>query len=108
MTTTSATFNGVRFAGGDTIVNLTATILYPGTFSGTSVLHGTLTFQPNGTANFHDIETFTGTVNGVPGTGPSISMVHRTQSSTCGEPPSWSGPPASLPACTAFSGSRPS
>jgi hypothetical protein len=68
MTTTSATFNGVRFAGGNTIVNLTSTVLYTGTFSGTSVLHGTLTFHPNGTANFHDIETFTGTVNGVPGT----------------------------------------
>jgi hypothetical protein len=27
-----------------------------------------LIFHPNGTANFHDIETFTGTVNGVPGT----------------------------------------
>jgi len=27
-----------------------------------------LIFHPNGTANFHDVETFTGTVNGVPGT----------------------------------------
>ena len=68
MTTTSATFNGVRFAGGNTILNLTSTVLYTGTFSGTSVVRGTLTFHPNGTATFHDIETFTGTVNGVPGT----------------------------------------
>jgi hypothetical protein len=27
-----------------------------------------LILHPNGTANFHDVETFTGTVNGVPGT----------------------------------------
>jgi hypothetical protein len=27
-----------------------------------------LIFHPNGTANFHDVETFSGTVNGVPGT----------------------------------------
>lgn len=65
---TSSTFNSVRFAGGNTILELTATVEYTGTFSGTSILHGTLTFHPNGRANFHDIETFTGTVNGASGT----------------------------------------
>jgi hypothetical protein len=64
LTYQSATFNSIRFAGGNTIIDLSAT----GTFSGTSTLHGTLILHPNGTANFHDIETFTGTVNGVPGT----------------------------------------
>jgi len=68
LTYQSATFNSIRSAGGNTIIDLSATVAYTGTFSGTSTLHGTLIFHPNGTANFHDIETFTGTVNGVPGT----------------------------------------
>ena len=41
---------------------------YTGTFSGTSALHGILIFHADGSANAHDVETFTGTVNGVPGT----------------------------------------
>jgi hypothetical protein len=68
LTYQSATFNSIRFEGGNTIIELSASVAYTGTFSGTSTLHGTLIFHPNGTANFHDIETFTGTVNGVPGT----------------------------------------
>jgi hypothetical protein len=66
--TTSATFNSARSAGGNTIFDLTATLTYTGTFSGTSVLHGILIFHADGSANFHDVEVFTGTVNGVPGT----------------------------------------
>lgn len=66
--TTSATFNSVRFAGGNLIIDLSATASYTGTFSGTSTLHGILIIHADGSANFHDIETFTGTVNGVPGT----------------------------------------
>jgi len=31
-------------------------------------LHGTLIVHEDGSANFHDVEVFTGTVNGVPGT----------------------------------------
>ena len=68
LTYQSATFDSIRSAGGNTIIDLSATVAYTGTFNGTSTLHGTLIFHPNGTANFHDIETFTGTVNGVPGT----------------------------------------
>jgi len=67
-TYTSVTINGFRIAGGNAILDLSAAVSYTGTFSGTSVLHGTLTFHANGKANFEDIETFTGTVNGVPGT----------------------------------------
>ena len=67
-TTTSATFNSTRSADGNTIVDLSATLAYTGTFNGTSTLHGHLIFHPNGSANFHDVETFTGTVNGLPGT----------------------------------------
>jgi hypothetical protein len=67
-TTTSATFNSVRSADGNTIIDLSATLAYTGTFNGTSTLHGHLIFHPNGSANFQDTETFTGAVNGVPGT----------------------------------------
>ena len=75
-TTTSATFNSMRSVGGNTIIDLTATISYTGTFTGTSTVNGILIFHSGGTgvqfppwrANFHDVETFTGTVNGVPGT----------------------------------------
>ena len=65
----SATFNGVHVDGGNTMVDdLTATVSYTGTFSGTSTVQGMLILHADGTANFHDLETFTGTVNGVPGT----------------------------------------
>lgn len=66
--TSSATFNSVRVAGGNTIISLTATVDYTGTFNGSSVVEGTLIFHADGSANFHDVETFTGTVNGAPGT----------------------------------------
>ena len=68
LTYTSSTFNSIRLAGGNTIIDLSARVAYTGTFNGTSTLHGSLIFHPNGTANFHDVETFSGTVNGVPGT----------------------------------------
>jgi hypothetical protein len=68
LTYQSAIFNSIRSAGGNTIIDLSATVAYTGTFNGTSTLHGTLILHPNGTANFHDVETFTGTVNGVSGT----------------------------------------
>jgi hypothetical protein len=72
----AATFNSARSAGGNTIIDLSATVSYTGTFTGTSTVHGILIFHsgrvgpqfPPWRANFHDVETFTGTVNGVPGT----------------------------------------
>ena len=65
----AATFNGVRSEGGNTIIDdLSATVSYTGTFSGTSTVQGTLILHADGTANFRDVETFTGTVNGLPGT----------------------------------------
>jgi hypothetical protein len=75
-TTTSATFNSMREVGGNTIIDLSSTIAYTGTFTGTSTVHGILIFHSDGVgaqfppwrANFHDVEVFTGTVNGVPGT----------------------------------------
>jgi hypothetical protein len=76
LTTTSASFDSVRVEGGNTIIELTSTVAYTGTFTGTSTVHGTLIFHSGGTgeqfppwrANFHDVEVFTGTVNGVEGT----------------------------------------
>ncbi len=65
---TSVTFSNVRLAGGNTMIDLDATIAYTGTFTGTSVVEGHLIIHADGSANFHDVETFTGTVNGVPGT----------------------------------------
>jgi len=65
----AATFNGVRSEGGNTIIDdLSATVSYSGTLSGTSTVQGTLILHAAGTANFRDVETFTGTLNGVPGT----------------------------------------
>lgn len=67
-TYTSSTFNSIRTAGGNTIIDVSATVAYTGTFSGTSTVQGTLIIHADGSANFHDVETFTGTVNGFPGT----------------------------------------
>ena len=76
LTTTSASFDSIRVEGGNTIIELSSTVAYTGTFSGTSTVHGILIFHSGGTgvqfppwrANFHDVEVFTGTVNGVEGT----------------------------------------
>ncbi len=85
-TYTSSSFNSIRVDGSNLIVDLSATVAYTGTFSGTSTLQGTLIIHADGSANFHDVETFTGTVNGVGGTvtfnlagsnGPD-SVVHAT------------------------------
>jgi hypothetical protein len=73
--------------GGNTIIDLNATASYTGTFSGTSAVKGTLIFHADGSANFHDVETFTGTVKGVSGTvtfnltgrnGPGFTNFHAT------------------------------
>ena len=86
-TYTSSTFNSIQEAGGNVIIDLSATVSYTGTFTGTSTLHGTLILHANGSANFHDVETFTGTVNGVYGTvtfdltggnGPGFMNFHAT------------------------------
>lgn len=76
-TYTSSTFNSIREAGGNTIIDLSATVSYTGTLTGTSTLQGTLILHPNGTATFQDVETFTGTVNSVPG-----ALTLRLQGST--------------------------
>ncbi len=58
-----------RTAGGNTICEFPATVVtYTGTFDGTSTGPNTLTIHADGSANFHGFYTFTGTVNGIPGT----------------------------------------
>lgn len=64
---TSTTFNSTRVVGDTTIFEITATVRYTGTFDGTSTLHGILIFHADGSATFHDFETFSGTVNGKAG-----------------------------------------
>ena len=76
LTTTSASFDSIRMEGGNMIIDLSSTVAYTGTFNGTSTVHGILIFHSGGTgvqfppwrANFHDVEVFTGTVNGLEGT----------------------------------------
>ena len=67
-TTTSSSATSVRFDGGNLILEESGIVSYTGTFSGTSTFHGILIIHADGSANFHDVETFTGRVNGVSGT----------------------------------------
>jgi len=56
-------------AGGNTICEFAPTVVtYTGAFDGTSTGPNTLTIHADGSANFHGFYTFTGTVNGIPGT----------------------------------------
>jgi hypothetical protein len=58
-----------RPAGGNTICQFAPTVVtYTGTLDGTSTGPNTLTIHADGSANFHGFYTFTGTVNGTPGT----------------------------------------
>src|SRR5438874_3289413 len=79
-TTTFSTHSSLRFDGGNLILDESGTISYTGTFSGTSTFHGTLVIHTiDGSANFHEVETFTGTVNGVAGT-VTLNLAGRNDS----------------------------
>ena len=52
----------------NTIVDLSSTVTYTGTLEGTSTLRGTLNVHHDGSASFQGLETFTGSVDGIPGT----------------------------------------
>ena len=52
----------------NTIIELSSTVIYSGTLEGTSLLQGTLIVRRDGSADFEGVETFTGLVNGIPGT----------------------------------------
>jgi hypothetical protein len=47
---------------------VSATVIYTGTFSGTVSLQGLLIFHPDGSATATSFRTFTGMVDGIPGT----------------------------------------
>ena len=52
----------------NTIIDLSSTVTYTGTLEGTSTLQGTLTIHRDGSGRFQGVETFSGLVNGMPGT----------------------------------------
>jgi len=66
--TTSTTIHSVMDDKFNEVTDLSSTVTYTGTLEGTSTLDGTLTVHRDGSGDFRGIETFTGTVNGMPGT----------------------------------------
>jgi hypothetical protein len=66
--TTSSIMHSLTEEKFNEYIDLTCTFAYTGTLEGTSTLEGTLVMHPDGSTRFRGVETFTGTVNGVPGT----------------------------------------
>jgi hypothetical protein len=66
--TTSTTIHSETEDKFNTIIDLSSTVTYTGTLEGTSALQGTLIVYRDGSARFQGVETFTGLVNGMPGT----------------------------------------
>jgi hypothetical protein len=67
-TYTDSYFESFRTAGSNVIIEVVASVEYTGTLTGTSIVRGTIVVHADGSANFHNVEEFTGAVNGVPGT----------------------------------------
>ena len=67
-TYTDSYFESFRTAGSNVIIGVVASVEYTGTLTGTSIVRGTIVVHPDGSANFRNVEEFTGTVNGVAGT----------------------------------------
>ena len=65
---TSTTIHSVTDDKLNEIIDLSSTIAYTGTLEGTSTLQGTLTVHRDGSGIFQGVETFTGSVNRIPGT----------------------------------------
>jgi uncharacterized protein DUF3224 len=65
---TSTTIHSVMEDKFNEVIDLSSTVTYTGTLERKSALQGTLTVHRDGSANFRGIETFTGSVNGMPGT----------------------------------------
>jgi hypothetical protein len=66
--TTSTTIHSVMEDKFNEVIDLSSTVTYTGALEGISTLNGTLIVRRDGSANFQGTETFTGFVNGVPGT----------------------------------------
>jgi hypothetical protein len=60
--------SSVRIVDGTTIIDYTLTSVWTGTFTGTSIAHGTLIIRADGRTFNRGRDIFAGTVNGVPGT----------------------------------------
>ena len=67
-TTTSTTIHRITEDKFNEVIDLSSTVTYTGTLEGTSIVEGTFVVHRDGSANFKGLETFTGLVNGVPGT----------------------------------------
>jgi hypothetical protein len=52
----------------NTIIDLNSIVTYTGSLEGTSTVYGTLTVDRDSSGSFRGVETFTGLVNGIPGT----------------------------------------
>ena len=65
---TSTTIHSVMEDKLNEMIDLSSTITYTGTLEGTSTLQGTLTVYRDGSGIFQGVETFTGTLDGIPGT----------------------------------------
>ena len=50
------------------VIEISSTVTYTGTLDGTSTVEGTFVVHRDGSAHFKGVETFTGSVNGMPGT----------------------------------------
>jgi len=66
--TTYTTIHSVMDDKFNEVTDLSSTVTYTGTLEGASTLQGTLTVHRDGNGDFQGMETFTGLVNGVPGT----------------------------------------
>jgi hypothetical protein len=66
--TTSTTIHSVMDDKFNEVNDLSSAVTYTGTLEGTSALQGTLTIHRDGSADFRGVETFTGSVNEMPGT----------------------------------------
>jgi hypothetical protein len=66
--TTSTTIHNVMEDKFNEVIDISSTVTYSGALEGNSTLQGTLTVSRDGSANFLGVETFTGLVNGMPGT----------------------------------------
>jgi hypothetical protein len=64
----STTIHSVMEDKFNEVIDLSSAVTYTGLLEGTSALQGTLTVHRDGSANFQGMETFTGSVNGIPGT----------------------------------------
>jgi hypothetical protein len=67
-TPTSTTITSVTEDKFNTIIDLSSTVTYTGTLEGTSTMQGTLVVHRDESGTFRGVETFTGLVNGKPGT----------------------------------------